>query len=145
MQMSNHLIKNNLVSQSLQGGFKARSSTMAIMNIYNKLLKLKDNDKDYALVTLDQSSAYDIVSLKILYNKLIHIGYHIATAQLIIDYLTGRQNYVEINTNKSTLIDNGDYGVNQGSVLSGFLYLCFTLDAPAVPHDNPHTSHIEDY
>ena len=40
-QMSQHLMKNNLVPQSMQGGFKYRSTTIAVMNIYQKLMLLK--------------------------------------------------------------------------------------------------------
>ena len=66
------------------------------------------------------------------------------TAQLIIDYLSNRSNYVQINTQNSTLKTSLNYGVNQGSVMSGFLFLCYTADLPYVNHENTHTSHYED-
>ena len=105
---------------------------------------LKSSKKNFALVTLDESSAYNIVSHLLLYDKLLHLGIHIATAKLIIDYLTDRRSYVEINTNQSTLINNGNHGVNQGSTLSGFLFLCFMIDLPQVSHEQSHYSHYNE-
>ena len=55
---------------------------------------------------MDHSAAYDIISHEILSKKLIHLGFHIATVKMIIDYLSNIKNYVEINTNKSSMREN---------------------------------------
>ena len=73
---------------------------------------------------------------KILKSKLLHIGIHNDSVNMIMDYLNSRWQYVQINNNSSEKILTGKISVSQGSVISGILYLIYTLDMPLVMHDN---------
>ena len=44
-QLIRYMTENNLVSQSLQGGIKGRSSTLTVLSIHENLVNLKSNKK----------------------------------------------------------------------------------------------------
>ena len=68
-QLVQYLIDNNLVPQTQQGGMKGRSSILTILTIYDKLVKTMNSNKPGALVTSDQSAAYDLINHKLLEKK----------------------------------------------------------------------------
>ena len=96
-----------------------------------------------AIVALDQSAAYDVISHDIMKRKLIHIGLGQKSVDLIMSYLSERKQYVKINTHDSDILLTGDQSVGQGSVSSGLLYLIFTLDMAMQTHNLKHNNHSE--
>ena len=62
------------------------------------------NKKVGAIVTSDKTTAFELVNHDILENKLKHIEIKCGSVNLIMDYLTDRSQYVEINTNVSNVI-----------------------------------------
>ena len=93
---------------------------------------------------MDNSSAYDLVNHSILKSKLRQIGIKFSSVDMIIDYLTDRSIYTEINTNTSTINKSKNIGVCQGSTLSGLLYLIFTLDICSTNHSKKHENNISE-
>ena len=105
--------------------------------------KIKMNRETGALVTLDQSVAYDIIPHDILEKKLKHIGIENETVKMIMSYLNNRKQYVQINSNNSDILLTGDISVSQGSVMSGILYTIYILDMHHQTHAIAHTNHKE--
>ena len=68
-QMLSHLTDNNLISPNHHGSVPGHSTQMLILDLHNKLTQDLEDSKDVALVLLDQSKAYDIVSHQILERK----------------------------------------------------------------------------
>ena len=64
---------------------------------------------------------------------------------MLMHYLKDRRHYIRINSANSEILINGEYSVSQGSVMSGLLFLIFTMDMPNILHQKPHSNHIEDY
>ena len=144
IQLTHYLINNNLVSQSLQGGLCGHSSTITVIEIYELLVEALNNDKITALVTLDESLAYEIVDHSILKLKLEHIGVKFKSTKLILQYLTDRQQYTEVNTNKSEITNKSNNGVLQCSTISSLLFLKFTLAICSTTHDKYHSNNISE-
>ena len=84
------MTRNNLVSQNHQGGIKGRSSLNTVTELFHKLSKNTNYNRTKALITLDQSIAYNIVCHKILKSKLLHIGIHNDSVNMVMDYLNSR-------------------------------------------------------
>ena len=118
---------------------------MTVMGIYENLININRDNKVGVLITSDQSAAFGLVNHTILRKKLIHIGYKFESVKLIMDYLTDRSQYVEINSNVSNIIKNRNIGVFQGSILSGLLYVIYTLDINSITHEKKHKNNISEY
>ena len=120
--------EHKLIDQNHQGGISGRSTTNTILEIYQKLVERKTNNLETALIDLDQSAAFDVISHELLELKLKHIGIHDISVKMIMNYLSERKQYVYLNANKSETLVTGNTSVSQGSIISGLLYLIFTLD-----------------
>ena len=79
-------------------------------------------------MTVDFSKAFDLIDHKILYQKLIKLGFHKNSIALIKSYLSDREQYIEINGKTSSTLTLGEKGSPQGSCISPLLYLIYTID-----------------
>ena len=97
---------------------------------------------DKAVLILDQSAAFDTICHKILINKLAILGFDPPSLQYMQNYLSNRNQTVQINGTNSSNLYTGPFSVIQGSTLSCLLYLIYTLDLPTLYHDsNPTIQH----
>ena len=110
-----------------------------------KRSKIIEAKKIAAIVALDQSSCYDIISHKILIEKMKHIGFDDKTIEMIKMYFKERKQFVEINTKNSETLIVGNRSVQQGSVLSTIFYTIFMLDLPMITHNVIHTNQTEEF
>ena len=89
---------NNLIKANHNGGIKGRSSTTTAVTIHQQLAQiLKDKTKTGALVTSDQSSAFELINHVILQKKLMYLGVQFSSCKLIISFLTDRKQTTQIN------------------------------------------------
>ena len=137
-QMLEHLEAGELVNHAHHGARKSKSTQTLAMELYNKLLENVRNDKEIALITLDQSKAFKIVDHEILLKKMRHIGFTDKTLKTLKSYLTTRKQYVQVAGRDSDKLLVGDNSVTQGSTLSCTIYLIYVLDLPAIFHDEMH-------
>ena len=98
-----HLLSNNIISQSPQGGIQGRSSTILNIDIQKYMKQLIQSRQHGAIIPLDQSAAYDVVDPTILRKKLLHININKNDVNMIINYLTNRK-----HTPQSTQINQGN-------------------------------------
>ena len=125
MQLSDHLLRNNLM-EPFQSAYRPNHSVeTALLRVCNDILRSMDQRKITVLVLLDLSAAFDTVDHQILLHRLqSRFGVTGVVLDWFTSYLTGRRQCVTINdtcSNPKLL----KCGVPQGSVLGPLLFLVY--------------------
>ena len=106
--------------------------------IHDKLLEDFNNGIETALITIDQSKAYEVVSHKILLEKMKIIEFLPHAVRLMSSFLSERKQIVQLEGKHSDTLLFGPQSVIQGSTLSCTLFLIYILDFPDIFHDIKH-------
>ena len=144
-QIYSHLVSNGLLAENIQGSVRGRDSTTTIIEIHQQLVRARAEGRVAAIVAMDQSAAYDVIDHAILKRKLLHIGIDATSVDLLMNYLTSRKQQVSNNSSLSEVLLTGECSVSQGSVLSGLLYIIYTLDMHDQLHPIKHSNNTEYY
>ena len=144
-QITKHLIDNKVIPDNHHGATRGKSTITALASIQDKLLELKDKNQEAILIILDQSKAYDLIDHSIILKKKLSVlGFTTNSVNWFKSYLGQRKQFVQIEDKQSDTIEIGPQSVIQGSILSGILYLIFTLDLPKIFHRTKNHSPIEE-
>ena len=138
-QLLEHLRQNNLISHIHHGSVSHKSTQTLVSELYDQLVENLQSDNDTALVLLDQSKAYDLISHPILLKKLSALGIKGNAIKLLESYLNQRKQYVQLQGFNSDKLLIGPQSVIQGSTLSCILYLVYIIDIQVVFHERRHT------
>ena len=145
IQLIKYLKSKNLLTQQHQGGISKRGTQLATLNLSMKINQIIESRQMAAVVALDNSAFFDIINHETLMLKLKHIGFNVNAINLIASFFAQRKQYVEVNTQSSDLLVNGNQSIYQGSVLSTLFSNIYLLDLPLITHNIIHTNHIEYY
>ena len=121
---------NKILNDNQHGGRKKHSTTSALTQINNQLLKNDENGKISATMTTDLSAAYDTIDIGILLKKLDHYGIRGDSLKLFKSYFEDRKQYVQIDNFNSKIRQSPPCGCVQGSKFSGTMYGLYTNEIP---------------
>ena len=100
-QFNKFFFKNKLISSQQYGFQKNCSTSDAVVDIHNNLIKNIENELITCSIFLDLAKAYDAIDHKIFIAKLEKYGLRGVPLQLIESFLTNRQQYTTIKSTKS--------------------------------------------
>lgn len=124
-RLDDHLLNNQIISNTQFGYTKNSNTEIAVLHILNDVYKGVDNKQATALTCLDLSRAFDCVIHSILLNKLRKLKLPTMFHKLFVSYLENRQQVVKLD-NIFSSIRKITYGLAQGGVLSGTLFNLYT-------------------
>ena len=111
-----------------QFGFrKNHSTTLALIDLHDKISSALDNGELAVGVFLDLSKAFDTVDHSILFDKLEHYGIRGLSLKWVKSYFSNRLQFVEYNGHVSSR-NNISCGVPQGSILGPLFFLLYIND-----------------
>ena len=129
-QIKEHIRINKLTNRNQHGGLTNHSTTTCLLEIISEANEAKEAKLKAAIIAVDLSSAFDLVSHDLLMEKCRLLALGSGTLKWLASYLGNREHYVDVNGKKSGKIPSGKFGVIQGAQSSGELFLIFLNNLP---------------
>ena len=128
-QLYDYFRNNDLFYDSQYGFLKNHSTEFVAMELTDKVLKDIDEKQITLAIFMDLSKGFDTLDHSILLRKLAYYGINGSALEWFTSYLTGRNQYVEIDGISSDILSLST-GVPQSSILCPLLFLIYMNDIP---------------
>ena len=132
--MLEHMNKLQMINHNHHAYLPGHSTTTTLLQLSDAIMTATDKSMITTLVTVDESAAFDCVSIPILIEKMKRYGFGTRTTTWLQNYLTGRQHFIAIGDKCSKTVSI-ERGVPQGSVLGPLLYTLYTNELPEAARD----------
>ena len=126
-QIRDYLESNNLLHGGQFGYRKGKSTISCITEVDKKIRSAKRNNKHCAMLILDYSMAFDLITFQTIDMRLPGLGIAGMVREWLKSYMTNRRIMVTVNGKRSVIEDIGSSSP-QGSSLSPGLYLIGSSD-----------------
>ncbi|CAH8675916.1 unnamed protein product [Schistosoma haematobium] len=123
-QLSDNLLKEDLIDPSQHGFIRTRSCSTCLTDFFNEVTRIRDQKKLVIILYFDIKKAFDKVPHNLLINRLKSVGIINPLLQWIKSFLTNRYQITKINSNTSTPRPITS-GVLQRSVLGSLLFIIY--------------------
>ena len=130
-QLQKYFEDSGQINPSSHAYQKYLSTTTTLEEITDELYQAVEAKKIVSIMQIDQSAAFDVVSHKLLMEKLQRYNVGIEACNWIQEYLTQRTQYVVIGSKKSRMVPVIS-GVPQGSVIGPLLFLIYSNEMTEV-------------
>ena len=114
-QIMEYMYENEYFHSRNHGYRRGHGTTSAVLEAQMEALDAIEEGEVVGLITVDQSSAFDIVDHLILKEKLKLYGFDEQAVNWYMEYLDGREQFVELQSSRSEGSKVGPYACPQGS------------------------------
>ena len=131
-QVYSYLLENNLLHENHHGFLKHHSTATALQQIIDLWLKAAENVQLSAALFMDLSAGFDVISHRILLEKMKLYKFDQNTVNWFQSYLEDRFQCVQVESCFSPYLPV-PWGDPQGSILGPLLFILLILELPEVP------------
>uniref|UniRef100_A0A3Q3EDH9 Reverse transcriptase domain-containing protein n=1 Tax=Labrus bergylta TaxID=56723 RepID=A0A3Q3EDH9_9LABR len=126
-RLNKFINKHNLLTDSQYGFRPNRSTSLAVIELIEKITNSLDQKNYAAGVFIDLKKAFDTINHNRLINKLERYGIRGVILNWLRSYLHNRQQFVKLGEYTSSCLDIA-CGVPQGSVLGPIIFILYIND-----------------
>ena len=130
-QILNHIKSKGLLNPRHHGGRKGYSTNTCVLEVLGGVHEAKEAKNLVGVLQIDMSSAYDLVSHKLILQQLrVKMGLATHSLKWVESFLFQRMQVIDLYGKTSRVRGTGPQGVVQGGASSGELFTIYLNDIP---------------